>query len=288
MNTNAVIDVGLGLVLMYLMLSLACTMINEFVASLMQLRASLLSSSLVQLIDDKQVYATFQNHGLIETQRNAAGGKPSYLSSYAVATALIDSLDPNKPVALVSDVTEAAQKLPESNIRDTILLAATTAGNDLEKVRLEVAAWYDNAMDRVNGVYRRNLRWLSLGAGLALAVILNADTVSVAQALWRDGALRSEIVSMSDRLNPIDQSNFSQGMSNLSSVESGLRPFPLGWSEATSAWLKSPLGVVAKILGLLITALSVSLGAPFWFDLLSKFMNVRSAGTKPDRASASG
>jgi hypothetical protein len=143
-------------------------------------------------------------------------------------------------------------------------------------------------MDRVNGVYRRYMRWLSLGAGLALAVVLNADTVSVAQALWRDGALRSEIVSMSDRVSPMDQTNFSQGISNLSSVESSLRPFPLGWSKATDGWLKSPLGVVAKILGLLITGLSVSLGAPFWFDLLSKFMNVRSAGTKPDRAPAPG
>lgn len=51
---------------------------------------------------------------------------------------------------------------------------------------------------------------------------------------------------------------------------------PLGWSmekwdntEGT-AWL-------SKILGLLLTACATSLGAPFWFDLLSKLVSLRSA-----------
>ncbi len=40
-------------------------------------------------------------------------------------------------------------------------------------------------------------------------------------------------------------------------------------------WSSSPLGW-------LITALALTLGAPFWFDLLSKFISLRAAGTKPD------
>ena len=35
------------------------------------------------------------------------------------------------------------------------------------------------------------------------------------------------------------------------------------------------------ILGWLITGLAVSLGAPFWFDMLKTFVNVRGAGQKP-------
>ena len=41
---------------------------------------------------------------------------------------------------------------------------------------------------------------------------------------------------------------------------------------------------LAKLLGLLITAFAVSLGAPFWFDTLNKFMNIRSAGSSPVEA----
>ena len=36
-----------------------------------------------------------------------------------------------------------------------------------------------------------------------------------------------------------------------------------------------------KIFGLLVSILAVSMGAPFWFDTLSKFVNLRSAGTPP-------
>ena len=36
-------------------------------------------------------------------------------------------------------------------------------------------------------------------------------------------------------------------------------------------------------LGFLITAFAISLGAPFWFDLLNKFVNLRVGGTKPEK-----
>jgi hypothetical protein len=39
---------------------------------------------------------------------------------------------------------------------------------------------------------------------------------------------------------------------------------------------------LAKILGILFTTIAVSLGAPFWFDVLNKFVNLRSAGDRPE------
>ena len=35
-------------------------------------------------------------------------------------------------------------------------------------------------------------------------------------------------------------------------------------------------------LGWLITAFAVSMGAPFWFDLLNKFVNIRASGKAPE------
>lgn len=39
-----------------------------------------------------------------------------------------------------------------------------------------------------------------------------------------------------------------------------------------------------SIIGWLITALAISLGAPFWYDLLKKLVNMRGSGTNPDEA----
>ncbi|MFQ6027733.1 MAG: hypothetical protein ACE5Q6_09600, partial [Dehalococcoidia bacterium] len=44
-------------------------------------------------------------------------------------------------------------------------------------------------------------------------------------------------------------------------------------------------GWLIKLGGILFTAVAVSLGAPFWFDLLNKFVNLRSGGNKPPKAS---
>jgi hypothetical protein len=41
--------------------------------------------------------------------------------------------------------------------------------------------------------------------------------------------------------------------------------------------------LLSKIAALGLTAIALSLGAPFWFDLLSKFMNIRGSGARPDR-----
>lgn len=43
-----------------------------------------------------------------------------------------------------------------------------------------------------------------------------------------------------------------------------------------------------SVVGWLITALAISLGAPFWFDLLSKLIKMRSAGTKASASDSGG
>ena len=40
-------------------------------------------------------------------------------------------------------------------------------------------------------------------------------------------------------------------------------------------------GPILKLLGLLITAVAVTQGAPFWFDMLQKLVNIRLSGKKP-------
>jgi len=76
-------------------------------------------------------------------------------------------------------------------------------------------------------------------------------------------------------------------MHSLSSIEAGLRPFPIGWSKAPTRpdlnWSAGGWTILQKIVGFLLTGLALSLGAPFWFDLLNKFVNLRVSGTKPDK-----
>ncbi|MEM6770722.1 MAG: hypothetical protein AAF597_09080 [Bacteroidota bacterium] len=58
------------------------------------------------------------------------------------------------------------------------------------------------------------------------------------------------------------------------------RPLGLGWDGVQirdlTLYEKS-----TKVLGFILTALAISMGAPFWFDLLKKLVNIRSSGARP-------
>ncbi len=58
------------------------------------------------------------------------------------------------------------------------------------------------------------------------------------------------------------------------------RPLGLGW-EGVDLRALTPYDLISKLLGFILTALAVSLGAPFWFDMLKKLVSIRSTGARP-------
>ena len=70
---------------------------------------------------------------------------------------------------------------------------------------------------------------------------------------------------------------------NVLAYKNALAPLPIGWSPDVALRWKSfdlpSLGLQA--LGWILTALALAMGAPFWFDTLNKFINIRSAGARP-------
>jgi len=53
------------------------------------------------------------------------------------------------------------------------------------------------------------------------------------------------------------------------------KPWPATWSGIMLSY------VLPKIAGLFVTTFAVSLGAPFWFDVLTRAANLRAAGRRP-------
>jgi hypothetical protein len=335
MNLGVFIDVAIGIILMYLILSLMCTTVNELIATVLKLRAQMLSKTISAMIDDEDVRKAFYNHGIIANAKSAArggepapgtsasdsaGGRgqeadaagrprdrehPSYLESRNFAMALLDSLDPSAQrnpegqtaFPSISDIEGLVAKMRDSDIRDVMLANIATAKGDIENLRNNVAEWFDTAMDRLSGDYKRSSKRIALWVGIGLAALLNADSLTVATALWNDEALRSQAVSTAtDALKNAGGATAGSvcTATNLAAQtkclakewnnqQALLRPFPIGWhAEQLPNSFGSSVGwVLGKIGGLLWTGIALSLGAPFWFDFLQKFMNVRGAGPNP-------
>lgn len=315
MTFSGFIDIGIGLMLMYLLLSLICTTLSEILQNALKWRAKSLASAISLLIDNPGLRAAFYNHGLIRTMGAgspgpASGGThPSYIDSRIVATALLDSLSKTaqgqaakaQPILNLADVESIALAIPASAIRDVLLTSLSGARNDLETLKANLAKWFDDAMDRLSGRYKRSAQMLSLLLGLAVALALNADSIAVAKALWHDQSLRGRIVDIAAETvtknladtrcaNPgadpaaADVAKQAQCLiGELNQRMDALRAFPIGWPDAARAtdsggvltWL------ALKIAGLIWTGLALSLGATFWFDMLQKVVGLRGAGPKP-------
>lgn len=63
---------------------------------------------------------------------------------------------------------------------------------------------------------------------------------------------------------------------------------PLGWKSPADVkeTLELKTKLIVKIFGWLLTALAVFMGAPTWFQILSKLVNLRGTGSKPEKSTS--
>ena len=104
-------------------------------------------------------------------------------------------------------------------------------------------------------------------AVLATIVVigLNVDTVSVATRLWHDPALRQSLAAQASQIEAPDNANAARD-------EIEALGLPVGWGD------NAPDSVVDALPGWIIAIAALNLGAPFWFDLLSRVARLRGSG----------
>jgi|GEM_PF-4873474 len=166
------------------------------------------------------------------------------------------------------------------------------ANGNPEKTLQRVAAQFNRVNDRVKGRYKRWVTMCLFWVGLGLAAGTNGDATRVVHRLVSDNDLRNTLVANADVLTkPLVEYAKSEATANNKNPappedgrEEALRNIRLVES-ISGGWMADPIWQVGgwilvgtfalKVLGFLITAFAVSLGAPFWFDLLNKLLKVK-------------
>jgi hypothetical protein len=266
------IDVAIGLVFFYVALSLVCSSIQEIVAGVFGLRARNLRRGIVNLVGDEYARALYQ-HPLVKGLRKP-GRLPSYLNADIFATALIEVVaqaKAGKPAFELSgkELREMIARIdPYNPTRGVLLGLLDAADSRVGKLKRRIAEWFDAAMERVAGWYKRQVTWFLLALATVVTLAVNADTIRIAEQLWRDAALRGAVaVAAEEAVAAGDLGRLDE--------RAELDTFPLGYPEG----FPGSAGITFRmIVGWLLTVSAVSLGAPFWFDLLGKVARLRAAG----------
>jgi len=288
----AALDVLVGLFFLYFLLSIVCSAVQETVAQLFNLRGRTLEDGVRNLLGDDAMTDRIFRHPRLKAlskprRRFMKGGRPSYIPSRVFALTLLDTLFPPDEERSRDVFELAREKLEDPDVPGRVktllrdALSHSEGRRDLLRAELERS--FDQAMDRVSGWYKRRAQFFLFGIALLTVALINADTFSVAQRLWKDDALRAAVVSQSAGASGAGTENCPGATAEDSPQERAAKcvddidelGLPIGWTSASSphGW-----GIPGKIGGLLVTAFALSLGAPFWFDLLSKIARLRASG----------
>jgi len=316
------LDVAFGLIFVYFVLAIVCSGLNEAMASLARWRAQDLERGLWELMQDpKQGSAALEklkSHPLIQPMLNPKNkgsaapspplenGRPktsrktdfpSYIPSRTFVTALLgfeqQAISATKGVDVkkqLRSLDESIQEIPSERVRQALTALLHHAQGDAVAFRQNAEQWYDDQMERVSGWYRQRIQKVLWLLAIVTALALNADSLQIAKRLWVEPSTRAALVSQAQ-----NATSGTGGATNPSAELESL-PVPLGWHLASAR--HDPQGfpfykkwsmlwaLLSKLIGLSLTAVAITFGAPFWFDTLSKLARLRNSGAPPPASDA--
>ncbi len=277
MFEHPIFDVTFGLVFIYLILSLVCSAVQELASSILGLRSKNLESGIKTLVGNdlaQKLYGHSLINGLSKDRK-----LPSYISAETFSTVLLEVVATERTEKSYTDLTadelrEMIGKIPNDNPIQGVLSALVGSGQEeVDALKAKVAGWFDEGMGRISGWYKRTVKYWLLGIAGAVAVTTNANSLQIVAVLWENDALRTVIVAQAEAAAAL------QDVSEIDEAGEQLKDFPIGWTG------EEEIGTVYwwahSAAGWLLTMAAISLGAPFWFDLLGKVARLRASGDKP-------
>ena len=255
MQLDAILEVAIGLVMMWLILSVATMEIQNWLTQVMNVRAKFLEESLLEMFKGEQTLVDqFYNHPAIKElfQKDRKGNlkKPTWIPSETfsrVAMELLVAASKQKASvapgavsfgamadgvqqvkALNPELEELMDHLfPGLNQTDAVSFGFEDVQEKLKQYQENVETWFDHNMGKLSGWYKENAMTLAFFICLGLALIFNVDTINITQRLWREPTIRQALVAQADTYE------LEEGVANITEVRGYFDSLamPLGWTS---------------------------------------------------------
>ncbi|GAB4580173.1 MAG: hypothetical protein Fur0022_29120 [Anaerolineales bacterium] len=308
MSIGVIVEVVIGVLFVWILLALITSQVSDWAASLFKWRSDMLEDTIKNMLGCESMCMDFYSHPLIKGLHTGKGKrKPSYIPNNQFALVVFDLLikagTEDSQILKAGKAVEAQAESIFAKLRtaihkigsnpnddkqglaralETLLIDVASAGDKIQdadqalaQARKRTEAWFDNAMERLSGAYKRRAQFSTIVIGMVLAFSINADSLAIANALWTQPLVREAIVAQAEQFQlpqeetdtpapeaPLEYVNTLQGLS-----------LPIGWAPEN---VPSDFnGWFVKLGGILLSGAAAAQGAPFWFEILRKVLNFR-------------
>jgi hypothetical protein len=185
--------------------------------------------------------------------------------------------------ALIETMNEGPARTWAKQTIDNASAGLDAAGLKLDRVRESIEGWFDRAMDRASGKYKRKTLRYVAAIAIVLTVFTGADSIGFVTRLYTDSALRAQLAAQASTAQPNEPPDISHAVQQLEPFATlfGYLDYPGVTASTFAGW------AALKFTGEVITVFAILQGAPFWFQLLTRLVNLRSSGPPPEARSTS-
>ncbi|MFN3324240.1 MAG: hypothetical protein ACK5AZ_12140 [Bryobacteraceae bacterium] len=299
------LDIFVGLALIMLVMSMAVTLLTQALTGVLRSRARQLRQGLIDMLLQVDAAAFRPHAGEIATAvlshplvcgfrgsmgsvvhreelirlllELSTGNSPQPLGEKArtALQAVLQRKGVPDPAAALANIDGLAMRLETvhpnwgASARQSAAILEEAAGDFVAKI----FCWFDQTIDRVTQRFTSEVRVLTFLAALVFAFAIQLDTFGIVNRLSIDDAVRAELVSAAVREVQPAQSleeltpQRQELIRNLSARQI------LGVPRSLEEWRGH---LATRFPGILVSAILLSLGAPFWFSTLKNLLRLRS------------
>ncbi len=311
MSISLVLEVILGLILVYYILGSIISLVTQWINEAFETRGKALERYLIKIVGEKKI------GDLISLPQLQALRPIRYKNWFSVFGAITEPKKIEKiPVATLVDayfdlagltasqelklleLAELIDKLPESEGKRAFISWINQGVTSIEDLRKRTTAYFTGLMEQAAATFRSNARSFVIILSIGISVLFGTDSIQLAKTLWTNAELRTLAVAKAEVVAA--QEGSSASIDDLIQQLSDLT-INVGWWQterpaAGSTVMDWVLFIVLKIIGLGLTAAAVSQGSSFWYDLLKKLTtpatstssSTSSDGTSSSSSSSSG
>lgn len=320
MQVSKILEILIALALFYFLFSTLVSLLFEWYSYKTQKRGRFLYETIFKLLNDpvnKSYGASLYSHFSIDQLKKNRDSYPQYISSEMFADALIDIIGSQSEIIQFTNVFDSDEsknlikvEMEEIRFQDpyerfqkgldqmnysplkSYLRALYEKTENYPDLKRAISKWFDDYMERVSGWYKTKTKRSLFIISLLVCFALNVDSITLIKKLNIDEKYRKDLVLIAEKkvIEKIEtpKSDFSDVKENIEDAKKILDEIqndslPIGYN---SDFLKSEDKKVCPVFlwwvfGIIISAFALSFGAPFWFEVMVKAINIRRAGIKP-------